>query len=165
MTARGDTDGENYLKAGFAGYIRKPFSSPELLVFLSSVTWRTGEPQEDAASTADFASLTAEVSDKRKLLEMFIEESRRDIAALREAAACSNRLELRETVHRMYPMWELLRIENELDAYRRTLHDREGGDSKINKETERLIGRLGALITEAAAEIKRMEDEKEDTDR
>lgn len=165
MTARGDTDGENYLKAGFAGYIRKPFSSPELLAFLSSVTWRTGEPQEDAASTADFASLTAEVSDKRKLLEMFIEESRRDIAALREAAARSNRLELRETVHRMYPMWELLRIENELDAYRRTLHDGEGGDSKINKETERLIGRLGALITEAAAEIKRMEDEKEDTDR
>ena len=165
MTARGDTDGENYLKAGFAGYIRKPFSSPELLAFLSSVTWRTGEPQEDAASTADFASLTAEVSDKRKLLEMFIEESRRDIAALREAAARSNRLELRETVHRMYPMWELLRIENELDAYRRTLHDGEGGDSKINKETERLIGRLGALITEAAAEIKRIEDEKEDTDR
>lgn len=164
MTARGDTDSVSYLKAGFVGCIRKPFSSPELLAFLSSVAWQADGQKEGMASTADFASLTAEVGDKRRLLETFIEECRRDIAALREASSRSDRRGLRESVHRMYPMWELLRIEDELDAYRKTLHDDNVGEDKVNGETERLIGRLSLLITEADAEIKRMEDEKEDTD-
>lgn len=164
MTARSDTDDAGYLKAGFAGCIRKPFSSPELLAFLSSVAWQAEGARTDVPPTADFASLTAEVGDKRKLLEMFIEESRRNAAALREALARPDRRKLRETVHRMYPMWELLHIEDELAAYRKTLHDAEAGREKITGETERLIGRVGSLIAEARAVIKRMEDEKEDTD-
>ena len=123
-----------------------------------------GGVRTDVPPTADFASLTAEVGDKRKLLEMFIEESRRNAAALREASARPDRRKLRETVHRMYPMWELLHIEDELAAYRKTLHDAEAGREKITGETERLIGRVGSLIAEARAVIKSMEDEKEDTD-
>lgn len=159
MTARGDKEREAFASAGFAACIYKPFSMHELLDLIASVVSGT-KPE---AVYADFASLTADVKDKKRLLRTFIEASRKDIAQLREAG--NDRERLREVVHRMLPMWELLQTDDLLHAYRDVLHDDKADDGAVGEYTRRGIDRTALLIAEAENEMKRVTDETEDIDR
>ena len=159
MTARGDKEREAFASAGFAACIYKPFSMHELLDLIASVVSDT-KPEE---VSADFASLTADVKDKKRLLRTFIEASRKDIAQLREAD--NDRERLREIIHRMLPMWELLQTDELLHAYRDVLHDDKADDGAVGEYTRRVIDRTVLLIAEAENEIKRLTNETEDTDR
>lgn len=159
MTARGDKEREAFASAGFAACIYKPFSMHELLDLIASVVSGT-KPE---AVYADFASLTADVKDKKRLLRTFIEASRKDIAQLREAG--NDRERLREVVHRMLPMWELLQTDDLLHAYRDVLHDDKADDGAVGEYTRRVIDRTALLIAEAENEMKRVTDETEDIDR
>ena len=156
MTARGDKEREAFASAGFAACIYKPFSMRELLDLIASVIDGT-KPE---AVSADFAALTADVKDKRKLLRTFIEASRKDIAQLREAG--NDRERLREVVHRMLPMWELLQTDDLLHAYRNVLHDDKADDGAVGEYTRRVIDRTALLIAEAENEMKH---ETKDIDR
>ena len=100
--------------------------------------------------------------DKKKLLRTFIGESRKDIAQLREAG--DDRERLREVVHRMLPMWELLQTDDLLHSYRDVLHDDKADDGAVGEYTRRVIDRTALLIAEAENEMKRVTDETEDTD-
>lgn len=159
MTARGDKEREAFASAGFAACIYKPFSMHELLDLIASVT--DGTKSEEVS--ADFAALTADVRDKKKLLRTFIEQSDKDIAQLREAG--NDREWLREVVHRMLPMWELLQTDDLLHAYRDVLHDDKADDGAVGEYTRRVIDRTALLIAEAENEIKRLTNETEDIDR
>ena len=159
MTARGDKEREAFASAGFAACIYKPFSMHELLDLIASVI--NGTRPEDVS--ADFAALTAGVKDKTRLLRTFIEASREDIEQLREAG--NDRERLREVVHRMLPMWELLQTDELLHAYRDVLHDDKADDGAVGEYTRRVIDRTVLLIAEAENEIKRLTNETEDTDR
>ena len=159
MTARGDKEREAFASAGFAACIYKPFSMHELLDLIASVVSDT-KPEE---VSADFASLTADVKDKKRLLWTFIGQSRKDIAQLREAG--DDRRRLREVVHRMLPMWELLQTDELLHSYRKVLHDDKADDGAVGEYTRRVIDRTALLIAEAENEIKRLTNETEDIDR
>lgn len=74
MTARGDNQKEDYLKAGFADCIYKPFLLPDLLNLLSTIR----ECREDENQRVDFNTMLAEVNDKAELLGSFIEQSKQD---------------------------------------------------------------------------------------
>lgn len=155
MTARGDKEREAFASAGFAACIYKPFSMRELLDLIASVT----DDTKPEAVSADFASLTAEVRDKKKLLLTFIGQSREDIEQLREAG--NDRERLREVVHRMLPMWELLQTDELLHSYRNVLHDDKAGDGAVGECTQRVIDHTVLLIAEAENEMKH---ETEDID-
>ena len=155
MTARGDKDREAFASAGFAACIYKPFSMSELLGIISSVT----ADKEPAPARADFASLTADVRDKKKLLRTFIGQSREDIGQLREAG--NDRERLREIVHRMLPMWELLQTDELLHSYRNVLHDDKADDGTVGEYTRRVIDHTALLVAEAEEEMKH---ETEDID-
>ena len=155
MTARGDKEREAFASAGFAACIYKPFSMRELLDLIASVT--DGTKPEDVY--ADFASLTAEVRDKKKLLRTFIGQSRKDIEQLRKAG--NDRERLRKVVHRMLPMWELLQTDDLLYSYRNVLHDDKADDGAVGEYTQRVIDHTALLIAEAENEMKH---ETEDID-
>ena len=155
MTARGDKEREAFISAGFAACIYKPFSMHELLDLISSVVSDT----KPKPVYADFASLTADVRDKKQLLRTFIEQSRKDIAQLREAG--NDRERLREIVHRMLPMWELLQTDELLHSYRNVLHDGKADDGTVGEYTQRVIDHTALLIAEAENE---MQHETEDID-
>lgn len=155
MTARGDKERDAFASAGFAACIYKPFSIRELLGIISSVT----AGKEPASARADFASLTADVRDKKKLLRTFVEQSRKDIGQLRKAG--NDRERLRETVHRMLPMWELLQTDDLLHSYRNVLHDDKADDGTVGEYTQRVIDHTALLIAEAENEMKH---ETEDID-
>lgn len=155
MTARGDKERDVFASAGFAACIYKPFSMRELLDLIASVADST-KPKD---VYADFASLTAEVRDKKKLLRTFVGQFRRDIEQLRKAG--NDRERLREIVHRMLPMWELLQTDELLLSYRNVLHDDKADDGAVGEYTQRVIDHTALLIAEAEKEMKH---ETEDID-
>ena len=160
MTARGDRDKEAFLHAGFTDYIYKPFSSSELLGLLSRIKTDGREEKPEV----DFSPVLSEVSDKHKALLSFISQSEKDREELDSAIKNDDRQKLREITHRMQPMWELLRMEEPLLAYRTLLKDSETGDKELNEHTRLIIDRTATLIQAAEAEIKRLTNETEDTD-
>ena len=148
MTARSDGDDSRYMEAGFSGCIRKPFSMHELLVFLSSFMENTSCGRE---SQPDFEALTTDTGDRGWILKAFIDESQKNRTALQEAL---HDMELdigrmRETLHRMRPVWEQLGIFHELEEYSEALHSAETDDTEIRRHTETVIDRLHGLIAEA----------------
>lgn len=160
MTARGDRDKEAFLHAGFTDYIYKPFSSSELLGLLSRIKTDRREEKPEV----DFNMVLSEVSDKHKTLLSFISQSEKDREELDAAIKNSDRHKLREITHRMQPMWELLRMEEPLLAYRTFLKDCETSDKELNEYTRQIIDSTAMLIKAAEAEIERLTNETEDTD-
>lgn len=159
MTARGDNEKDSLLGSGFTGCIFKPFSTAELLKCLSSLMDVTF-----ASGMTDFAPLISEVSDKCAVLEKLIESFRRDMEDLRQAMETDDRKQLRETVHRMWPLWELLRKETRLGAYRELLKDKDAACEVIRRHTESMIGEIENLIIQSENEIRTIQSEEQDTD-
>ena len=148
MTARNDGNGCRYSEAGFSGCIRKPFSMNELLAFLSSITEKEKAAQP---TSADFSALAADIEDRKWILETFIGESLKNKAELQESLSDMEMDfgRMRETLHRMYPVWEQLGISHELEGYSEILHDDGSDGDTVQRHTEEIIGRICGLIAEA----------------
>lgn len=160
MTARGDREKEAFLHVGFTDCIYKPFSSSELLSLLSTVK----RCRNDDYQGIDFSVMLSEVSDKAGLLRSFIIQSEKDLEELLSGMNDGDRHKLRETVHRMQPMWELLQMEETLSAYRALLKNETINDKILNEHTRQIMDYAAILIKVAEAEIKRLTNETEDTD-
>lgn len=160
MTARGDSDKEAFLHAGFTDYIYKPFSSSELLSLLSTIR----RNRQEETHSVDFSLILSEVSDKSKTLLSFISQSEKDREELGTAMKNGDRQKLREITHQMQPMWELLQMEEALSAYRALLKNETINDKILNEHTRQIMDYAAILIKVAEAEIKRVTNETEDTD-
>ena len=158
MTARGDREKEAFLHAGFADCIYKPFSSSELLNLLSTIKrdWR------EERQKADFSVILSEVSDKPKTLRSFISQLKKDRKELDVAMRHGDRHKLREIIHRMQPMWELLQTENVLLDLRSLLKKDDSNDNELDSHIRNITDTASLLITEAENEIKKLTNETED---
>lgn len=156
MTARGEKPRKFFHKVGFIACLYKPFSKNELLNTLT-----VGGTNH----MADFSMLISNVGDKSRMLDMFISESHKNIAALQSASGRKDREALRETVHRMMPMWEMIQAERALLAYRNILHKEEETDEFITQHTIQIIQHMEKLIEMAESEKKAIENEEEDINR
>lgn len=160
MTARGDRGKDAFLHAGFTDYIYKPFSSSELLGLLSRIKTDRREEKPEV----DFSLILSEVNDKHIALLSLISQSEKDREELDVAIKNGDRQKLREIIHRMQPMWEFLRMEEPLLAYRTLLKDSKTSDKELKEYTRQIIDSTATLIQAAEAEIKRLTNETEDTD-
>lgn len=160
MTARGDKEKDSFLDVGFTACIYKPFSSSELLGLLSTVK----KCRKDDGQDIDFSVMLSEVSDKVKLLRSFIIQSEKDLEELSSGMNDNDRHKLRETVHRMLPMWELLQMEDALSSYHALLKDDTATDDAVREHTRQIMECTAKFIAEAENEIKRQTNEKENTD-
>lgn len=156
MTARGEKPREFFHKVGFIACLYKPFSKNELLNTLT-----VGGTNH----MADFSMLISNVGDKSRMLDMFISEFHKNIAALQSASGRKDREALRETVHRMMPMWEMIQAERTLLAYRNILHKEEETDGFITQHTIQIIQHMEKLIEMAESEKKAIENEEENINR
>ena len=162
MTARGDQERSSFIEKGFSDCIHKPFSTSELLSLIAKFSHRKDE--EDTFSP-DFQAFTADVDDKVKLLRMFVRQTRKDMEDLNLAMNLNNITDLREIIHRMRPVLEVLRSDGLLYDYREMLKNEKSDLNAIKEYTERIIGHLSMLTKEAENEIKRINDyETQDTD-
>ena len=159
MTARSESEREDLLNAGFDGCIFKPFSMNELLRVIASVI-KGREP----GSETDFSMMLANVSDKRKILRTMIESCEKDIVDLKLAMTAENRESMRSIAHRMFPMWEMLSMDEILLAYRNVLKDSDSDTQSVLKHTNHIITHIEHLIEDARNEIERIADEEKNID-
>lgn len=159
MTARGDIDKNGLIEAGFIGCIHKPFSTKEILNFLSALM-----VDERTSHYPNFAALVAEVRGKRKILQTFVQESEENIFVLEKALRDDDYKRMRETVHRMMPVWELLQVDSLLYSYRSVLQNEKMPSDVICEQTKRIISYIRELIAQAKNEIIIIEDETENID-
>ena len=159
MTARSESEREDLLKAGFDGCIFKPFSMNELLRVTASVI-KGREP----GSETDFSMMLANVSDKRKILRTMIESCEKDIVDLKIAMTNENRESMRAIAHRMFPMWEMLSMDEILLAYRNVLKDSDSDTQSVLNHTNHIITHIEHLIEDARNEIERIADEEKNID-
>lgn len=71
---------------------------------------------------------------------------------------------MRNVVHRMMPMWEMLSMEKILLAYRKTLKDPNSDIQTIMTHTGQIITRIERLMGDARKEIERTADEEKNID-
>lgn len=96
---------------------------------------------------------------------MFVRQTRKDMEDLNLAMNLNNITDLREIIHRMRPVLEVLRSDGLLYDYREMLKNEKSDLNAIKEYTERIIGHLSMLTKEAENEIKRINDyETQDTD-
>ena len=160
MTAHGDKSPSFFTEAGFFDCINKPFSAHELLSFISSAVRQENEEMNEVS----FEVLTSETDDKETLLELFVGESARSISEFRDALETMNRKRLREIVHRMLPLWKMLRVDNILHKYYKILHDKHASVKTVKEETDKIVACTSELMVKAENEITRLKNETENTD-
>lgn len=159
MTARSESEREDLLNAGFDGCIFKPFSMNELLKVIASVI-KGREPGCDT----DFSMMLANVSDKKKILRTMIETCEKDIVDLKIAMTAENRESMRSIAHRMFPMWEMVLMDEILLTYRNVLKDTDCDTLTVLKHTNHIITHIEHLIEDAKSEIERIADEEKNID-
>lgn len=159
MTARSESERDALLDAGFDGCIFKPFSMNELLKVIALVV-KGREP----GSETDFSVMLANVSDKRKILRTMIESCEKDIVDLKISMTNENRESMRSIAHRMFPMWEMLSMEEILLAYRNVLKDHDSDIQTVLAHTNHIITHIERLMEDARKEMERIADEEKDTD-
>ena len=159
MTARSESEREALLEAGFDGCIFKPFSMNELLKVIASVV-KGREP----GSETDFSVMLANVSDKKKILRTMIESCEKDIVDLKIAMTAENRESMRSIAHRMFPMWEMVSMDEILLAYRNVLKDTDCDTQTVLNHTNHIITHIEHLIEDAGNEIERIADEEKNID-
>lgn len=159
MTARSESEREALLEAGFDGCIFKPFSMNELLKVIASVV-KGREP----GSETDFSVMLANVSDKKKILRTMIETCEKDIVDLKIAMTAENRESMRSIAHRMFPMWEMVSMDEILLAYRNVLKDTNCDTQTVLNHTNHIITHIEHLIEDAGNEIERIVDEEKNID-
>ncbi len=152
VTAKGgEYDKEYLIQRGFCGCIFKPFSTVEFLQTLSNVV-----KEQTPSCGTDFYPLLVEVSDKASALEAFIQECRTSMTELEDYLKEDNRIKMREVVHRILPIWDLMSCGEQMRTYQRMLRDEQTDITSVRTHTEEVVKRLRVWIDDAVKQIDRI---------
>ena len=148
MTARAECDTEEFTKAGFAGCIHKPFSRDELFAAVGSCI-DTRRQQGDISP--DFSVLLNGERNDAEMLCLLAQETETNMTAFSKALHNNNKPTLVALTHHLLSLWELLRIETPLKAFRQLLSDEETTEEAIRAAGERILA-AGKRLAEQAAD-------------
>lgn len=148
MTARAECDAEEFTKAGFAGCIHKPFSRDELFAAVRSCI-DTRRQQGDISP--DFSVLLNGERNDAEMLCLLAQETETNMTAFSKALHNNNKPTLVALTHHLLSLWELLRIETPLKAFRQLLSDEETTEEAIRAAGERVLA-AGKRLAEQAAD-------------
>jgi signal transduction histidine kinase/DNA-binding response OmpR family regulator len=152
LTACAECQEENFITAGFAGCLYKPFSITELL---SAVQRCIGTQQEISILQADFSELLSEEHNGKEMLELLIRETDKNMETLAESMEKEDWESVSLLVHHLLPLWEIVRIETQLRELCKILAVRPNiEESKIRDIVEQVIMTGKQLSMQAVAKIK-----------
>ena len=155
MSARGDGNSGLYEKEGFVGYIHKPFNVRSLLAFLSSIV---SAQKPSCGSNFDFTYLLESTDDGKYILSLVSKESMKELEELEQALETMDCVSIRNTVHRMMPVWEMLGKDNLLRDFQTILHNENSNNNTICEHTREIMKWLNLLIQETGKELKKYEN-------
>lgn len=142
---------EEYLSAGFAGCIHKPFSAERLVTAIMGGIKGNGKEWRP-----DFSLLLAGEDNRQEMLGLFVSESRKNIDRLSAAVKEKDSREIISILHRNLPLWETVRLDYPV-AVLRVLVKSDAGqwEDKEYVKIEKIIGAVRELIS--YAELMRKE--------
>ena len=147
VTAQADKKPEYFRKAGFADCLYKPFSQKEL-VSVTSYIDRT-----------NFAAIMEGEDNTRELLDMFIEDTEKELSEMQDALEPANYMQLRHIIHKAAPLWGMIRINvplNELEEMASL------SSEKWCKELDARIKRLMKAVEQAVKKAKELKFEPDE---
>lgn len=146
MTARVERNCEEFLRAGFAGCLYKPFSRGELFaVVRQSIEKRTGEPLPQA----DFSGLFSGERNDGEMLALVTRETKRNMTALADALGRDDRESIAALTHQLLPLWEVLRIDAPLQDLRQALCVCSSMDDAVRRAVREVLATGERLIEQA----------------
>ena len=144
ITARSDKKGE-YLTAGFADCLYKPFSEEELLAAVSQM------------DRSDFAAIMEGEENVEEMLDLFIEDTMDELAGIRDAFSTGDYKKLGSIIHKAAPLWEMIRInipQSELREMASMPSEKWGG--LLDERIEELIKAVEYALKKAKRIKKRL---------
>lgn len=106
VTAQADKNPEYFINAGFVNCLYKPFSQRELVSVTSCI------------DRTNFTTIMEGEENARELLDMFIEDTEKELSEMQDALETANYMQLRHIIHKAAPLWGMIRINvplNELE--------------------------------------------------
>lgn len=144
VTAHSDRE-EEYLSAGFAGCIHKPFSAEGLVTAIMRVIKGNGKEWRP-----DFSLLLAGEDNRQEMLGLFVSESRKDIERLSAAVKEKDSREIISILHRSLPLWETVRLNYPVaDLWVLVKSDAGQWEEEEYVKIEKIIGAVRELISYA----------------
>ncbi len=140
LSARSDVSEESLLKAGFTGYLTKPFSFAQLRDTLLKYL---GQREAGVKVLIDFVKTDKEAS--LTILYSFIEETIQQIGLLKVAFAESDTKTAAEIAHRILPLIQIMGNATMTDRLKRL----EKGEQLLKEEERPLLLSLEAKVEEA----------------
>lgn len=98
VTAQTDKKPEYFRNAGFADCLYKPFSPKELLSVTSCI------------DRTNFTAIMEGEENTMELLDMFIEDTEKELSEMQDAMGTANYMQLRHIIHKAAPLWGMIRI-------------------------------------------------------
>lgn len=98
VTAQADEKPEYFKGVGFAGCLHKPFSQEELVLVTSCI------------DRTDFTTIMEGEENTEELLDMFIEDTEKELTAMQEASGTGDYKRLGHIIHKAAPLWGMIRI-------------------------------------------------------
>ena len=146
MTARVERNCEEFLRAGFAGCLYKPFSRGELFaVVRQCIEKRAGEPLPQA----DFSGLFSGERNDGEMLALVTRETKRNMTALADALGRDDRESIAALTHQLLPLWEVLRIDAPLQDLRKALCVCSSMDEAVRRAVREVLEAGERLIEQA----------------
>lgn len=139
VTAQADKNPEYFRNAGFADCLYKPFSQRELVSVTSCI------------DRTNFTTIMEGEENARELLDMFIEDTEKELSEMQDALETANYMQLRHIIHKAAPLWGMIRINvplNELEEMASL------SSEKWCKELDARIKRLMEAVEQAVKKRK-----------
>lgn len=151
MTARVECSEEEFVHAGFARCLFKPFSRAELATVVSRCT--AGQATEQAA-VADFSMLLTNEQDKREMFALLLRETQKHMDVLAAASERCDAEAFAAVLHHLSPLWEALRINGVLLELRDALSSPDLSDDTLRKIANKVADTGKRLIEQVEAIMK-----------
>lgn len=153
MTARAERGAEEFLRAGFAGCLYKPFSRAELFAVVRQCV---RQQENKSICKADFSMLLAGENNGKEMLELLVQETKKNMAALTDGLINGDRKEITSLLHQLLPLWEVLRIDAPLQQLRQALFTSEIIDRSVRTAVEAVLNAGEQLVVQAQNEGGRL---------
>lgn len=152
VTARADCGETDFVKAGFASCLYKPFSITELLSAVQSCIGKLGK---QSSLQANFSELLSSEQNGKEMLELLIRETEKDMQTLTESVGKEDHPSITLLVHHLLPLWEIVRVDIPLRELCKILAEGNGMRSeKVRNAVNRVIATGKQLIIQAEEKIK-----------
>ena len=169
VSARGELDAADLREKGFAGCLRKPFTSGELLAAIRAAGGEgpdSGEPGRPGGSGAadapqpdrvDFSALTAYAGDDaeaaRSILHSFAEQTAANCNDLEKALDAEDESAVKALAHKMIPIFTMLGAREVAEVLRRAENRDEAAVGVQTAALRTVIGKIRAIVAEAEKKL------------